>query len=226
MGTGALVSLVLDPLRHPRVQFLFLSGADLSGNIDGFFDQPGIAFPQNELAGLERCRQHILGAAATGQLALERWKSPTDVRFLGLKLVDLALTSRDVAIIDIVASGVAEDGEARLCWNFGRSDTAPGRLRLTDLLQQISASTRACKLVILDAGNIDAIQHERLVVNDFPRLLEKTVEQTGDSSLWLLCSHGPLESSHFLSSSKRSVFGHYLEQGLTRRRRSQRRPAN
>jgi hypothetical protein len=210
-----LASLLRDPFGHPRVLFLFASGADLSGNVDGFVDQPGIAFPGEEQAGLDRARLEIFGAAGKVPLGLERWRSAADMRSLGLKLVEPDLGAADVAVIMIVAAGVSEDGEARLCWNFGRSANQAGRVRVADLLQQITVSTRACKLVILDAGSVESLPQQEMLVNAFPRFLERDVHKTGDESLWVLCSHTGFESSHVLESLRRSVFGYYVEQGLS-----------
>jgi len=214
-SVAGLVSLLRQPFDHPRVQFLFLTGADLSGNVAGYFDQPGVAFPDAELAALTRVRQLIFEDAGQPVVTLDRWRSASDMRSLGLKLVQPDLSTADVAVIEIVAAGVSEEGEARLCWNFDRPGDAPGRVRVADLLQQITVSTRAHKLLILEAGNVDVLPQQGMLVNDFPRLLESVVESTGDSSLWVLCSHGPLERSHVLGSLHRSVFGYFAEQGLT-----------
>src|SRR5436190_20353489 len=210
-----LASLLSRPFAHPRVYFQFVSGANLSGNLEAYFDQPGIAYPSGEQAGLTRARRLIFGAAGQPLIGIERWTTPSDMRSLGLKLVEPDLTPTDVAIIQVVAAGVSENGEAQLCWNFGRSEDAGGRVRVAELLQQITASTPAQKLVILDAGNVESLPHRGMLVNEFPRLLERVVADTGDESLWVLCSHGALETSHVLESLRRSVFGYYVEQGLT-----------
>src|SRR5579872_739871 len=115
-----LTSLLREPFGHPRVEFLFLTGADLSGNVDGYFDQPGVAFPAGEQAGLLRAREAVFGDAPQPSIALDRWRSASDMRSLGQRLVEPDLAAGDVALIHVVAAGVSEGGEARLCWNFGR----------------------------------------------------------------------------------------------------------
>src|SRR5260370_11346004 len=60
-----LASVLRDPFGHPRVLFLFASGADLSGNVDGFFDQPGIAFPADEQARVDSAPADLFGGAGT-----------------------------------------------------------------------------------------------------------------------------------------------------------------
>ena len=215
VGVAGLFVLVRQPFEHPRVQFLFLSGADLSGNVDGYFDQSGVAFPAQEFAGLDRSRQIVFGRSSQPAISFDRWRTPNDLHTLGFKIVELNLSEHDIAIVEIVAAGVAVDGEAQLCWNFGRATESTGLVRVDELLQQITTSTSACKLVILDAGNVESLPRDGIHINDFSHHLEKLVHRTQDESLWVLCSHGPLESSHALEFLKRSVFGHYLEQALS-----------
>ena len=214
VGIACLTNLMRQPFGHPNVKFLFLTGADLSGNVDGYFEQPGIAYPAEELAGLTRVRQFIFGNESQAAIGLKRWHSPSEINSLGLQLVESNLSANDVAIIEIVAAGISSRGEAHLCWNFGRDSEFAGRVRVADLLQQITVSTKAHKLLILDAGNVHSLPHEGMLLNDFPRLLEKTVKDTRDDHLWVLCSHGPLEISNVIELQQRSIFGYYLEKGL------------
>ncbi|HLJ12377.1 MAG TPA: hypothetical protein VKU82_14375, partial [Planctomycetaceae bacterium] len=190
VALACLVALLVDPFHHPQVRFLSLTGADLSGNVDGFFGQPGVLFPGDEQAALARVQRHVFPASGRrAAIAIDRWKSPNDVRSLGLKLVEAGLAPTDVAIVQIVAHGVSEAGDAKLCWSFGRPAAEPGRIRLADVLQQLRDSTSAKKLLILDAGNVDYLPHEGMIANEFPLLLKKLVEETHDRSLWVLCSH-------------------------------------
>ena len=213
-GVACLTYLMRQPFGHPQVKFLFLTGADLSGNLDGYFAQPGIAYPAEELAGLTRVRQSIFGNESQAEIGLKRWHSPSEINSLGLQLVESNLSSNDVAIIQIVAAGISSDTEALLCWNFGRDSESASHLRVADLLQQITVSTKAHKLLIIDAGNVQSLPHEGMLLNDFSRLLEKSGRETRDEQLWVLCSHGPLETSHVIEAQQRSIFGYYLEQGL------------
>ncbi len=213
-GIACLTNLIRQPFGHPNVKFLFLTGADLSGNIDGFFEQPGIAYPGEELAGLTRVRQFVFGNTNNTDIGLKRWNSPSEIHSLGLKLVESNLSNNDIVIIEIVAAGVSSHGEAQFCWNFGRASESVNHIRVADLLQQVRQSTNAHKLLIIDAGNVQSLPHEGGILNDFSRLLGDSVEKTCDDHLWVLCSHGRLENSHVIESQKRSVFGYYVEQGL------------
>ena len=88
VGIACLTNLMRQPFGHPNVKFLFLTGADLSGNVDGYFEQPGIAYPAEELAGLTRVRQFIFGNESQAAIGLKRWHSPSEINSLGLQLVE------------------------------------------------------------------------------------------------------------------------------------------
>jgi hypothetical protein len=220
-ASAILFRLVSDPFHHPRVEFLFFSGSDLPCNLDGNFDRFAIAFPTEELAGLERTRQRIFGPLSQPSLKLEQWKSSSDISSLGEKLRNAKLADNDVAVIEILA-GVSVDNESLeddpcLLLNFGSGFDSIGRVRVEDLLNQIIVNTpaQATKILILDASGIELLSQQDMVMNDFPRQLKKMVQKINHKSLWVICSHGPLETSQMLDSLKRSVFGYYLELGLS-----------
>ena len=86
---------------------------------------------------------------------------------------------------------------------------------MADLLGQIQQCPAGKKLVILDAGDLACDPRLGLFVNEFPQLLDEEVRRVNDPGLWILASNRPLEVSHVSQSAKRSVFGHFVAEGLS-----------
>jgi hypothetical protein len=110
-----------------------------------------------------------------------------------------------------------------LLWNEDYADelaraadgqSKPKLMTLDDLLAQIRGLKAEHKLLLLDAGQLPADPRLGMFVNEFPRLVEERVKATGDGSLLVLTSHGPLERSHVYASDRQTVFAHYIAEGM------------
>lgn len=126
----------------------------------------------------------------------------------------------DGLILYISAHGVADRGVPYLlCSDYHRpgvadGDGAAGRYPLGELLRQIAACEAAWKLVLLDTGQHIVDPRSGLPANEFPRLLEQEVRSINDPTLWVLTANRPLQMSHVSYAAGRSMFGHYVTEGL------------
>ena len=96
----------------------------------------------------------------------------------------------------------------------GSGAEAKGRLPLESVLGQVRQCRAGLKLVLLDCSHIAANPRLGMVVNEFPRLLEGSVKKIDDPSLWVLSCSRPLEVSRVSYTEKRSLFAHFVTQGL------------
>ena len=85
---------------------------------------------------------------------------------------------------------------------------------MESVLGQVRLCQAGLKLVLLDCSHIAADPPLGMVVNEFPRLLEGTVKKIDDPSLWVLSCSRPLEVSRVSYAEKRSLFAHFVTQGL------------
>lgn len=176
---------------------------------DDAFNVPPIAFVGEDLVGMLSVDETKVSDHRSA------WNAAYNAKQLAKNLESTGLTSADNLIIYLAAHGVSDDGKAYLlCDNFDLRRPDWGRISVEVLIDQVSKSPAATKLILLNAGTIDYDPRMGMVANEFPRLLAKAVQQSGDPSLWVLCSHSSLEYSHVSRGARRSVFGMFVEQGL------------
>lgn len=137
-----------------------------------------------------------------------------DLRRLQKTLDEMTSERSDVLMVYLTARTIVDDEDPSFEFNVIPGILDDGQSRLDKILQQISHSDAAVKLLIVDAGRFERNPSLGMVVNEFPRLLERAVAATGDASLWVLSSNRSLEVSHISRAMERSVFGWFVVYGL------------
>jgi hypothetical protein len=208
---ATLIVLVFPPLYHPNAQLVFLTGADYHP-----LRAPPAAYALEDFGALESLDKVLdRHGAEPGPLLLGQMRSAGAMRTLSEDLSGSTPESAGALIVYVDGHGVSDNGTAYLlCRNYDPSNPVAGRYRLHDLLHQLSGSAAAVKLLILDTGRIEADPRMGMLINEFPRLLQQEVEQTGDQNLWVLTSNAILERSHVSPALERSVFGYFVALGL------------
>ena len=138
-----------------------------------------------------------------------------DPRRLSATLEDMTTGDSDVLMLLLSMRTVVEDGEPEFVLNVHPGFIEHGHCRLEEVLQKVAAIDAAVKLLFVDAGRFLQNPSQGALLNDFPRLLERAVQQTNDDRLWVLVSNQSLERSHISRSLERSVFGWFLTLGLS-----------
>ena len=206
--------LVFRPLYHPNAQMAFMSGTDYHA-----LQAPPATFALEDyeaMKGRDGLTPFLARQGSEiGPVAWKYMQSPATMVSLASAIADAVPDGNGVMMIYVDAHGVSDDGVPYLlCRNFDPANPAAGRYPLRDLLAQFSGSTASVKLLILDAGRIPCDPRLGMLVNEFPRLLQKEVERTGDPNLWVLSSNAAFQRSHVSSSLERSVFGFFVVRGL------------
>jgi hypothetical protein len=141
--------------------------------------------------------------------------SPESFSQFSPKIANLRLRPQDRLIVYIAAHGIALDREPQIvCENFDPRTPSSGSFHVSRLLGPVAESPADVKLIVWDAGQIDYDPGLGIVANEFPSSLKTEVEETKDSSLSVLCSHGDLERSHRSLALDGSVFGTFVVKGL------------
>jgi len=121
---------------------------------------------------------------------------------------------KDYLILYVSGHGISDDGRAYLLCSDYLRQTESGRYPLVDLLRQVQKCPADLKLLILDTVHIGTDPRLGMVFNEFPVLLEEEVKRIDDPAMWVLTANGLLESSHLSYPLRRSVFGHFVTEGL------------
>ncbi len=217
---AGLFWLVFPPLYHPFTQLVFLTGGDYRP-----LKAPPATFAMEDYGALEPLRSVLYnpppdpGTTAEDvdrpPLLFSQMSSASEMRSLSTSLSDVTPEQDGVLIVYVDGHGVSDNGTAYvLCRDFDPANPSAGRLRAAELLRQVSDTPAKVKLLILDSGRIESDPRVGMVVNEFPRLLEEEVAQTGDPNLWVLNSNAVLQRSHVSWALERSVFGYFIAQGL------------
>ena len=199
-----LLFLLFPPFFAPQTHMVMIGSR---GN-ESFNAEP-IAFVAEDLeaiASVEELKVHDHS---------EIWRSAQTAKNLTAPIKSDGLSSSDNLILYVNAHGVTENGSAYLlCDNFDLRQPDVGRIAIEKLIDQIRQSPAATKLILLNAGTIDYDPGLGIIGSEFPRLLEQAVHETNDPSLWVYCSHSPLQYSHVSRAGRRSVFGMFVSEGL------------
>ncbi len=206
--------LVFRPLYHTNAQMAFMSGTDYHA-----LQAPPATFALEDyeaMKGRDGISPFLAHQGANiGPLAWKSLQNPGRMGLLATAIADATPDGSGVMMIYVNAHGVSDDGVPYLlCRNFDPANPAAGRYPLRDLLAQFSGSTASVKLLILDAGRIPCDPRLGMLVNEFPRLLEREVARTGDPKLWVLSSNAEFQRSHVSWALERSVFGFFAVRGL------------
>ena len=131
----------------------------------------------------------------------------------------------DVLLVYLTGIGISHNQKAYIVCRESdlarHVDDAPaeGCLELTTLLKDVSkaAGPDVKKLVILDLGRLATDPRRGLLVNEFPELVEKEVQESAAKDLWVLNSTALFAFSIgacVRHSKQRSVFGQAVAEGL------------
>ncbi|MDZ4782199.1 MAG: hypothetical protein SGJ19_18280 [Planctomycetia bacterium] len=204
--------LVWAPLRHPRVQFVCLSGGDYR-----VLRAEPIAFVAEDIAGLaEHGSLFTEGSEQTEPYIWDSLAEPAKFQTLGARLNGIIDDARDQVVLVVSAHGLIDGSDAYLaCRNFDPANPKAGRVSAADLVKQLRACRAGKKILILDIGRIPDDPRMGYVWNDFAARFAAEIQASGDESLWLLVANGVGEQSHVSSAIERSVFGSALQWGLT-----------
>jgi len=162
--------------------------------------------------------EHLLGLQDQGHLKADRWddlQTSQGLAALSGRLEALGAEARTALIVYVSAHGVADNGAPYLlCSDFQPRRNPDGRVELGEFLRQFRRCRAKPKLLILDVATITTDPRLGMVVNEFARLVESKVRETGDPDLFVLMSQGPLERAHVSHAARRSVFNYYAVEGL------------
>ena len=201
---GLLGYLVLPPFFAARTKLFLIASSDAKRS-----DVASLAYVQEDARSLESIpstRPEDLSVALRSASAISR---------LGDEVVANSLRPCDTLIVYLAAHGIADEtGASLLADDFDLRKPQQGRVEIKQLLSEIQRSHAGTKLVIVNAGSIDHDPRLGLHANDFPRQLADAVKETGDPTLWVLCSHGERQQSHRVDLVRRTVFGSFVSAGL------------
>ena len=140
--------------------------------------------------------EHLLGLQDQGHLKADRWddlQTSQGLAALSGRLEALGAEARTALIVYVSAHGVADNGAPYLlCSDFQPRRNPDGRVELGEFLRQFRRCRAKPKLLILDVATITTDPRLGMVVNEFARLVESKVRETGDPDLFVLMSQGPL----------------------------------
>ncbi|MCO8120433.1 carboxypeptidase-like regulatory domain-containing protein [Stieleria sp. TO1_6] len=201
---AALAYFLFPPFFAPKTHLVLIGSQP-----DDTFNLPPIAYVGEDLKAFESVR----GAQIHDQSPV--WQAARSAGRIGDQLAATGATKSDTLVVYLSAHGVSDQGKAYLlCDNFDLRRPDSGRIAVEKLISQISQSPAATKLILLNSGTIEYDPRMGMVANEFPRLLERAVLESGDRSLWVYCSHRTLQQSHLSRAAKRSVFGMFVGEAL------------
>ena len=205
--------LLVSPYEHPRLRIATLSTVGPSDRNNDGRGWSGAPFVAQDLAAWKDLAARL--APETDEAALLEIPVPnsaSDLESLGERLDDSEIGPRDVLLLYVRSEGVVRQGEPHLLCDAGGSGRSS--YALSRLLRQLRDRPYAAKLIVLDAGLTRSSPQEGVLVDEFSRLVAEQVHQSGDPGLWVLISHGLMESSQVLWSRERSVLTESLTTGL------------
>jgi hypothetical protein len=211
---GLLCFLTLRPIWHPNTHLLFFAADD-----GGRIRMPAMSFVEESFTELQRLEPALFQQEGRVQpVRLDLFESPGMLDQLSTSLPPFpAGGGPEILIFYVRSHGISyNDAPYLLCDNFDVRDLQSGLYPVAELIRQIQQSPAKVKLLILDAGHVDYDPRLGILLSEFPRLLQKAVEDTEpeDSSLWVLCSHSEGEKSQLAFGLRQSVFSHFVTEGL------------
>ncbi|MGI9458425.1 MAG: hypothetical protein ACR2NF_00365, partial [Pirellulales bacterium] len=203
--SALLFSFLFPPFFNPSTHVV-LMGTGINKN----YQTPFIPFVKED----QDAFKEIDGILVHDQA--QAWSSRRNAESLVDSVKEQGVQSGDQLIIYLTAHGIVDaDGNAfLLCDDFDVDKQSRTRVLINDLLDELSNCDAATKILILNAGQIDYDPRLGVFVNDFPERLKAAVEQCGDSSLWVYCSHQSLQYSQVSHAVQRSIFGLFIAEGL------------
>ena len=89
---------------------------------------------------------------------------------------------------------------------------------LADVLDQFRRRPWQKKLLILDIGQVDTDRDLGVFANDFTNRLKQELDKNALENFTVLCSCAPGQASWSSDADRRTVFAHYVADGMTRAR--------
>ncbi len=208
---AVLFVLLYAPFYQPATHVVLLSG----GESDSMTGTP-LGYASQDIERVKAAGEHFkLADPRSSTIEAPALRSAQSLRSFGNRLKSQPFASRDVVIVYAAAHGVSHGGEPYLlCGDFNGENPADSRFPLEEFLLQLRETPGAVKILLLDAGRIQSDTPGGMVSNAFPHLLRKTVQATGDESLWVLSSHAAFERGAVSHHLKASLFGWFSQQGL------------
>lgn len=208
---AGLLYLLIPPLLHPHTHLVLITGADYRSAAVA-----PLEFAAEDAAGFEALQAALYAREGERQPpVVPALSSPEAVSRLVEASRQLSLGDRDALLVYAAAHGVCGDGQAQLlCGNYDPAKPLSGVCSVSDLLRPLTAVGARVKLLILDAGRLSEDALNGAVVNEFPQLLQREVQATGDPQLWVLSASAPLQRSFASAALQRSVFGYFVTLGL------------
>lgn len=214
---AALYFAVAAPFEHPHLHLAALTtladgnapapDADTSGDEVPFV-------PQDLAAWQALAAQLAPESRSVPMFTSAEPQSAADLEALGAQLDRLQTNERDVLLLYVRTEGTVVEGAPQLLCRKRTGNVDPSEpYPLQRMLNQLAARPFAVKLLVLDSG-AESRQSSPLL-NEFPRLVSASVAQTGDPTLWVLHSHGLLESSHVMWSRQRTILSDAVTHGLS-----------
>ncbi|HWA97561.1 MAG TPA: hypothetical protein VG713_03690, partial [Pirellulales bacterium] len=201
---GLFVWLLIIPLLRAQTHFVALPVVDYEA-----LRAAPMAFTREDVDGFKVLKGLIGHGGSQEPIVLAELETSQGMRsLLGEQLKKIAPRRKDVLIVYLSAQGVSEGGVAwLLCSDFDPTRPDSGRIKLAEVLERLSASPAAAKVLLLDGARLVADPRLGMFVNEFPRLLDAEVRAVEDPSLWVITSHGLGELSELSYGMKRSRFG-------------------
>lgn len=129
-----------------------------------------------------------------------------------------AMAHEDALVCYLAAHGISLNGTAYLVgsdFNPREAESRTGLCELGPFLKQFASRRARLKLIVLESGGLLADPAAGMLANEFPLLLEAEVKQLPlESNVWVLCSHGFLETSSVSYAGRYSLFGRAVAEAL------------
>ena len=209
LGVGWLfVYLLLQPFMHPRVHLLFAAAPYVEAELGA------TAAPERDLATLHLPHLELLGAD-DGTHGAGVWASVGWLDEQFDRLDNREIRSRDILLVWLRAQPVTIDGQVHLLsGDFDPADDRSGRYPLARVLERVRRSPARSKVIFLDGGRTVHAPRLGIFAESSPQQIRSLVQDTGDTSLWVLVSHSELESAQDLPESHRSALATLVAEGL------------
>lgn len=209
--------VLTSPLEHPHIRIATLATVGMDGPAAGpAAPLAGTYFAHEDLLAWQALADRLAPAGdGPSLLEIPPPERASDLEAVGRRLDNFGYQHRDVLLFYLRSEGVVRDGEPCLLCGPERSGEERAAFPLSRLLNQLRDRRYTTKLLILDAGQDIAGRENGVLVNQFSALVADRVQKTGDAGLWVLLSHGPLESSQVLWSKQTSLLTDVLNYGLS-----------
>ena len=207
---GVCVYLLFNLLWHPKTYFVHLTATTYRPHVG----QP-LQFAFGDFRAFERLKGAVANDAFSTPPAAPLTRERLEQRLSSLSAQ--RFRKKDTLIVYLAAHGVVSKGEANLvCEPDGPwgQKSMPQQVPIATVLAALKNTSAGTKLLLLDAGQDVSPTRSGLAINTFPAALQREVDEAGDRRIWVFTANAPLERSHVSPSRGRSVFGHFVAEGL------------